>query len=262
MKAKILFLFLFFSPLLSSASSLTELRDLYETTYSRDNSFCHYAGQPFELQIRSIDRYSQPDDRDYGEYPFIIQKGISYKVDFSQNIGRYRFIYSREKECSKTLTIPLNKDEITLFFAQDARPRPDNLVLVHYNPTTRTARIIHTNEPIRQYYQVRYKLFFSSYQADTQMSTIDFAGAKYNYIRSALPIWKKYENNQITVVLNETYNQFEWNNYFTDIEEFKKSFEWDEEKKIFKKNNFEIIFNYQLKKRCLHISQEWRCRSL
>lgn len=260
MKANLFFFFLLL-PLTTLASSLSELRDLYDTTFSRDNSYCKFDGVSFELQIRSTDRYAQPDDRDYGEYPFLIQNNTHYKIDLNQNIGRYRFIYAKEDHCTKTLSLPLNKNEITLFLAHDSRPYPDKLVLIHYNPKLKKAHIVHTNEPIKEYFQVGNKLYFSSYYSETSMSIIDFDGTQYNYLRNNLPIWKVYENNQFTTTNSVTFEQFEWKNYFRDFNEFNDHFQWDRESKTFKKDSFEIIFNTQLKKRCLRVSQEWRCRS-
>ncbi|MFA7613350.1 MAG: hypothetical protein WCY48_03870 [Candidatus Caldatribacteriota bacterium] len=262
MKANVFFL-LFLISLHANASSLSELRDLYDTTFSRDNSYCSYNQSRFELQIRSIDRYSQPNDRDYGEFPFIVSKGIRYKItNFNKNIGRFRFIYSKEQECSKTLAIPLNKEEITLFYALDSRPHPDTLILVHFNPQKAKARIINTELPIKEYYEVGDKLYFSSYIPKANMSTIDFDGHQYTLLQSVLPQWKIYHQNKITNDLTQTFNQFEWKNYFQDLNEFKKHFEWNKKTQSFNKEHFEIIFNYQLKKRCLKVLHEWRCRAI
>src|SRR5690606_25376228 len=257
-----LFLFILFLPSISFSSSLDELRDLYDSTYSRDNSFCQYNNSRFELQIRSLDRYSQPNDRDYGEYPFIVQKGISYKMNFKGDIGRYRMIYAKEEECSKTLAIPLNKEEITLFYAQDHRPYPDLLVLVHYNTRNNTARIIHTNFPIKNYYQIKDKLLFSSYISKTSITTTDFDGSTYTHMESALPLWKVYYQGEINNDLQSTFQQFEWSHFFRNIEEFKNHFAWDNKRMVFKKDHFEIIFNYELKRRCLRVQDEWRCKAI
>ncbi|MFA5582843.1 MAG: hypothetical protein WDA09_01410 [Bacteriovoracaceae bacterium] len=263
MKAKILlFLIILFIPFICFASSTDEFRDLFDSTYSRDNSFCQYNNARFELQIRSLDRYSQPNDRDYGEYPFIVQKGIRYKMNFKGDIGRYRMIYAKEEECSKSLAIPLNKEEITLFYAQDHRPFPDLLVLVRYNTQKNSARVIHTNLPIQDYYQIKDKLLFSSYVSKTNISTTDFDGATYTHMKSSLPLWKMYYQGKINNDPQSTFNQFEWNHYFKNLDEFKDHFEWDKSRMVFKKDSFELIFNYDLKKRCLRVKDEWRCKAI
>lgn len=261
MKANVLLLF--FLSLHVNASSLSELRDLYDTTFSRDNSYCTFNKSKFELQIRSIDQYAQPNDRDYGEFPFIISKGIRYKItNLNRNIGRFRFIYSKEQECSKTLAIPLNQDEITLFYALDSRPHPDSLILLHFNPKKTQARIINTELPIKEYFEVGDKLYFSSYISKTTMSTVDFNGHQYTQLQSVLPQWKFYYKNNISNNPTQTFNQFEWKDYFKDLNEFKEHFHWNEKDQSFHKEIFEIIFNYQLKKRCLKVLQEWRCRGI
>lgn len=262
MKAKFSIFFFLLISVNAYSSALNVFRDLYETTYSRDNSFCHFNNYHFELQIRSLDMYSQPNDRDYGEYPFILQNKIKYKVDFNQDIGRYRLIYAKERECSKSLSMPLNKDEITLFFAHDNRPYADLLVLIHYNPQARTARIIHTQEPIINYYQLKDKVFFSSYYAKTTMSTTDFNGASYTLLQSMLPQWKSYADNRISVEPEMTFKQFEWKPFFKDLAEFKSNFAWNEASQVFNKDSYQLIFNYQLKKRCLRVLQEWRCLAI
>lgn len=255
--------FLLFLPLHLFASSLSELRDLYDNTFSRDNSYCTYNNTKFELQIRSIDRYTQPNDRDYGEFLFIGSKGIKYNLtDFNENIGRFRFIYSKERSCSKTLAIPINEEVITLFYAQDSRPYPDTLILVDFNTKKLSAKVTYTKLPIKDYYQVGDKLYFSSYLPKTNMSTIDFNGTQYTLLQSVLPVWKIYYQKQITNDVTQTYNQFEWNVFFKNIEEFKKSFQWNQQLQRFEKDTFEVMFNYQIRKRCLRVQDEWRCRSV
>ena len=247
---------------LTALSTSSQLRDIFDTTFSRDNSFCRFNHHNFELQIRSIDMYSQPNDRDYGEYPFIIQQGVRYKLDFNQDIGRYRLIYAKEKECTKSLALPLNKEEITLFFAQDNRPFPDLLVLMNYNPQTLKSRITYTQEPIGKYYRLKDKLLFSSYFPRTTMSSIEFNGAHYTLLTSALPLWKSYSQERITIDAQTTFSQFEWKDFFKDLQEFKSSFAWNEVNQAFMKESFELIFNYQLKKRCLRVLHEWRCKAI
>lgn len=263
MKAKLFFIFFLGLSFNSYAIQLNELKDLYDSTFSRDNSFCHYNKHNFELQIRSLDRYSDSNDRDYGEYPFLNQQGTSYKINFNaQDIGRYRFIYAKEKECTKTLSIPYNAEEINLLWAQDSRPYPDQLVIMRYNPSLRAVTLLdHTKVPILDYYRVNDTVIFSSYIPKTEMSTLDYDGLHYSYISSALPVWRIFDGNIVQVDTKITFNEFEWKKYFKNLDEFKKEYQWDEKEKTFQKNNFELIINSLARKRCLKIASHWRCQS-
>lgn len=263
MKVKFLSILLLCLSFSSSASQLDELKDLYDSTFSRDNSFCQYNKFNFELQIRSIDRYSESNDRDYGEYPFLTQQGISYKINFNtQDIGRYRFIYAKEKECTKTLSVPFDAEEINLLFAKDSRPYPDQLIILRYNPAQKTVTLLeHTQIPIIDYYRINDTVIFSSYTPKTDMNRIQFEGMPFSHISSALPVWRSFDGKVIKIETGITFQEFEWKHYFKDLDEFKAEFAWSEKDKLFHKNQYELIINSQLRKRCIKIADNWRCRS-
>lgn len=261
MKASFFLIILWLPSLLFASSSSGELRDLYETSFSRNNSFCHFGEYRFQLQIRSIDKYTQINDADYGEYPFILQNNSRSKITINNDIGRFRFIYSGENNCSKTLSIPFTKDELTLFYAQDNRPYPDLLVVVYYNPRTQTTRVINSGLPILKYIRLPHLFKFASLIPKTEVSELVFENNKYTHFQVNFPIWKQFDGKSFTTDISETFAKFEWRMFFSSFQEFKEEFQWNQESQSLEITHYEMITNNALHKKCLRIKKQWRCLS-
>src|SRR5690606_33400340 len=140
-----LFLLLFFS-MSPAFSEDFATRALIDKTYVRDNSYCNLNGKKFEIEIRSLDQYSSPQDAELGEHAFFVQNDKRTLLPLNNDLlGRYRFLKGDGKECTKSLVLKLDDSRIVLFFLKASRPLQDTLDAVIYNPSTGQGSVVETS---------------------------------------------------------------------------------------------------------------------
>lgn len=134
--------FIFFSLFIPFAQGI---EFVYDKSFTHDNSFCRFAGQSIEFEVRSYDQYTSMEDSEYGE--FIVYKYPNgYKLLNMNNdgIGRFRLLKGTTPHCSKALYIQSNTNEVSVFFARENKPFGDTLTVLSINLKTNSYKVLNT----------------------------------------------------------------------------------------------------------------------
>lgn len=223
-------------------------------SYSHDNTYCRLGKQRIEIEVRSSEKYTSPEEAEYGEFLLIKNQDKVQKVVLgSHRIGRYRLLKGESANCSKALSLPMNEEQLAIFFLKDNKPFKDNLTILKYNFTTREFSSIETQYLTDKARIQDKKLVFESAAEDIEKRSglVTIQNKKHNYIEKSIEPWMSYNGRYFRLDEAVTYMEFEWKHLFPDTKSF---FQYMKRKK-----KFIIARNFEAKSTCISYEGAFLC---
>jgi hypothetical protein len=258
-------------------SAGAEVRNLYEKTYPRDNTFCLLSGRKVEVQLRGVNKLIDPGEEKIGQVAFFKNKARQYfPLELGNaSSGSFRFFRkSGASLCSKSAGFRLDADHLAILFEKENHPFRGQLVVQTFNIKNMEATELRETgvsasqaEPIAPY-----GFAFNSIpeRPQVQSGDISIAGSTYHFQDRELVLWYKFGPNP-TLLPTLVYDKFPWKHLLKDQQEFLNSTGWDAKEDKFKSPKFYIAVNHNEKKECLLFSSEttrpngseaWLCGSM
>jgi hypothetical protein len=230
----------------------------YDQTYTHDNTYCHYAKTSIEIEVRSREKYTEPQDGEFGEYVYLLageKKKLLAMND--HNIGRYRLLKGKNNVCSKALSIPLNQQEIAIFMARENKPLADTLTILYFNTRTGSSEVINTeiktSKAIVENGKVYFKKAGDQCNQTTGYTNID--GNRFTYTKKDFEPWMIFDGKSFIVDKDKTFDTYEGKKYYASSQDF------------FQNQNGSLIIkeaiNPGLKTKCISFTEidGWKCIS-
>lgn len=248
-----------------------ETRALMEKTYAHDNSYCRVGQNVVEFEIRSFEKYTQPDDADYGEHIFALHNKKRMLLPLnSDNLSRFKLLKGENPNCSKVLSLKLDQDVLAVFFLKDNRPLGNLFTVLFYDLKNKSSKVLTTDFVTSRGFLHEGKLKFPSLQKNPEahMGKIVLNGTTYIYRDSELVNWISFDGKTFQTDGDLTFEKFEWKNIFSK-EEFERAAGLDSKTGEYQQKRYIMAVNHLLKRRCLVFSNlpasqiaatEWKCR--
>jgi hypothetical protein len=224
-------------------------------TFAHDNTYCHYNKVDLKIEIRSRDKYTDPQDASFGETLYLVNGDQKTALNMNDNnIGRYRLLPGGSAECSKALSLPLNKDELVVFMVRNNAPFPETLTVLYFNTLTGSSEVINTNHRISDASLAGGKLSFKM-AADAYKQTSGFTeiqGERFYTSQKDYEPWMTFDGKNFEIDKQKTYEQIGKKFHITAASFFDQQ------------NNSKIIrlaINQKTKTQCLSFSaiDGWKC---
>ncbi len=250
--------------------------NLFEKSFPRDNTYCTYQGKKLELLIRGGNKFSEPNDKGYGEYIFYQREKIKpnlLNISLSQE-HTYRFLMGKGTLCSKSHGYKLDDNTLGVIVLKENQPFKDKLVILQFDLKTLTPKgVVDTNYSIELVQPVANGFSFNSFQENynLEMGKLTIEGTEHIFQEIELPLWMDYTNNSFAINPELTFNNFPFKIYFKDLNDFLKMTAWNKNEKKFERVHPYISVNHKIKKKCLLFSDKkqkptgqdpWRCQEI
>ena len=250
-------------------SSRTQL--LYEKTYAHANSYCRHNGKTLEFEIRSFDKYTELGDSEYGGSVFALDQGRPQLLPLNSNqLSRYRFFQGGSQHCSKSLSLPLNQDELAIFFLRDSRPLGDTLSVLIYNFKTSQAVLRETDFRVGGGFisegQLKFQL--TQYDLNSVLGKMLIDGKKFIYQEKALLPWMTFDGTSFNVDNFYTFERSPIKRHFSNQHEFERHFGWDAKTRRYKLQKYLIGIGQEERRECIAVpyrkkhdvsQHRWKC---
>ena len=254
-----------------------ETRSLKESTYSRDNTFCQMGNKRIQIEIRSAAPQTESVEKKYGDTLFYYreddQKSEPKLLPLNQEkLNTYRFFEGKSTLCSKSQGFAVGPDKLAVLFLKENRPFKDKLALQLFNTKSQEPENAVDTEFMVDKTLITTDGFLFRTHADrlglesgkTKIQDID-----YTFQDRDFSFWMKYSTSGFAVMPSESFQQFQWKDYFQSEAEFLEFSGWNEKEKMFKNSVLYVAVNYKLKKECILLVPEkikisgleagWRC---
>lgn len=225
--------------------------------HRRDRTICEYKGEKIAVEILSPEKYSSPEDADYGNTIQITQNNKTNQVQLNdQGIGRYRMTKIYNEICPKLVAIPFKDDQLIFVVLKDQRPFTDKAMLLFYNFKTQISNFVETNVASKSIFIDENKIFIktSKYDYQEKYGHVTIEGQKYLYIEKAFEPWLSFDGQNFKFDQEMTYQKFELKNFLkrSNLQRLINPQE----------ATYRIALNHQTKKSCFSIERaEWSCIS-
>ena len=249
MSKKVSTLFLCIILLLLATSGMAarpDSQNLLEKTFSHDNSYCTHFGKRIEFEVRSLEKYTLPDDSEYGEHVFAKIGPKHYLMPVNQdNLGSYKLFKGHSDHCTKSLALPLNDQVMAIFFLKDNRPMVDTLSILYVDFKSMNAKFRDTEFTTSTGLVSEGKLSFphSPHKAALRMGKTQIKNKVYIYQEKELITWYKYDGKTFESDTKKTYDAFDLKHLFGTQEQYLISM-----KNI---SSYFIAVNHQTRDRCI-----------
>lgn len=260
--------------LISSAfAQTTDVRSLVEKTYTRDNTYCRMSNERIEIQIRSDDKLTESNEKNYGEYilyynkkkqPFVLPLNID-------RLSNFRFFPGRETSCSKSQGYMLDKDKLAILFLKENRPFKDKLALQLFDATTLTpGEAVDTEYTTDKTESIPGGFLFRTYaeRQSLEMGSVKIQGTEYFFQDREFSYWMKYSSAGFETEPKMSFSHSPWKKHFKDELDFLTATGWDSSSKKFANTVLYIAVNHKQKKECVLLmpvktriagTETWRC---
>lgn len=252
-------------------ASAFETSILMDKTYVHDNSYCRIKNHVVEFEVRSFDKYTQPDDSEYGEHIFAIHGEKRFLLPLNaDNLNRFKIFKGNNTFCSKALSLQTGPDSLAVFFLKDNRPLGNHLSVLFFDYKTNTSKVLNTDFITNRGVIQDGKLKFPSLlpYREAKMGKVKIDNLSYIYRDSELVQWIGFDGTQFQNDHDLTFEKFEWNKYFSKSE-FEAVSAWDSKTNQYNQKRYIVAINHLMKRRCIAFSakaaadispQEWKCR--
>lgn len=225
-------------------------------SYSHDNTYCRLGERSIEIEVRSSEKYTLPDEAEYGEFIMIKNQDKTLKVALDpQKIGRYRLLKGESANCSKALSLPMNEEQLAIFFLKDNKPFKDKLLVLNFN--FKTSEFSRFESPyMTDTARIQDgKLYFESAAEDCEKKSghVVIQDKKHNFIEKELEPWISYDGRSFKLDESLTYMEFEWKHLFPDAKSFFQHMK--------RKKKFIIATNFEAKSTCISFEGAFLCNS-
>ncbi len=224
-------------------------------TYSHDNTYCRLKDESIEIEVRSHDQYTIPEESEYGEFIHVKQNNKLQKIQMSpNNIGRYRLLKGESANCSKSLSLPLNNEQLAIFFLKDNKPFRDKLVVLTYNFQTQNHAVLETSYMTEKAKIQEGKLFFESASEDREkrIGQVIISDKKHNFMEKTYEPWMKFEGEKFELDQHVSFMEFEWRHLYPDANSFFRHMK--------RQKKFIIATNFEAKSTCISFGESFLCK--
>jgi hypothetical protein len=269
-----MFIFFLFLSLWAGASPDSKLT--FDKSYPRDNTFCHFKNKRVELLIRGSQKFTEPNERGYGEFIFLRNLPVRIPMLMKLNTSRadtFKLFLGTSPQCSKSHGYMIGNDLIAVLLQKENRPFKDKLVIQLFDANSMTPKeSIETNFPTDRatFMPDGFAFRVLAENHNPEMGRVMIAGEKFIYQEKTFPEWISYSLKGFEIKDNLTFDKFPWRNAFKDQRDFNEVTGWNEKDKKFTKKIVYLAVNHKLKKECLlfiaakqkiHGSEAWRCQA-
>lgn len=229
--------------------------NVFSQTYSHDNTFCRLGENSIELEIRSSEQYTHPDESEYGEFLIIKQDQKLQKV-VPHKIGRYRLLKGVDANCSKSLSLRLNEEQLAIFLLKNNKPFKDLLVILNYNFKTKEFSTLETQYRVNEARINDGKLIFESASEDCEkrIGQVTIDNQKYNFIEKEFEPWYSFDGNQFKLDESTSYMEFEWRYLYPDTRTFYQHMK--------RQKKFMIATNFASNRACIALDDSFLCKQV
>jgi hypothetical protein len=251
-----------------------DLRNLFEKTYTRDNTFCELGKEKTQIQIRSIESKTELDQQKYGEYIFYSSE-LSHKLmPLNQdNLGNYRLFHGVGTICSKSLAFRLTKDLVAILFLRENSPHRDQLSIQLFNTKSFSPeKAIDTDYQVDKVISTKDGFAFGTRydRMGIESGKIKMGEIDYLYQDRDFGHWVQFTHAGARLSPAMSFEHFEFKSLFKDEKDFLLASGWDEKGNRFTKSILFVAVNHELKKECILLTETkmklngseagWRCR--
>lgn len=250
--------------------------DMFEKTFPKDNTFCYQNGKRIEILIRGSTKYTEPNERGYGEFFFTRLDGQEPKLLplNSTRSDSLKFFPGDSKVCTKTMGFSIDKETAGILLLKDDRPYKEKLVIQFFDLTTLTPKdhleTIYSTDKVKI---TKDGFVFNNLdeKIETVTGKIKIEGVEYTYQDREFPKWMSYTSKGFEVLSTMTYENFPTKMFFKDEADFLLTTGWNPTKREFMNNVLYVAVNHKLKKACLLVelqkkkldgSEKWRCQGI
>ena len=238
---------------------------LYESSYSRNNSYCKWKDHKIEIKLKGPEKYIEYHDREYGQFVFLLRTDSKtppiHVKDFFPS--RYRFLSGNGGHCSKSLSIVRN-NKLFFFLLKDNRPLRDELVFLIFNPEMNQVSAQMTKERVVDASVVNNQLRFASSQATGNESTgtVKIGQKEFTYKEEALSLWKLFDGADTRIDERMTYEKSTNLKKNFRYDDFLKKFKWDKSARTFRITTYYAATSFKTKEMCISVGsrQDWSCQ--
>lgn len=261
---------------LSAWASSTEVKDLFEKTFPRDNTFCQNSKQRIEIIIRGETKYNDPIEKGFGEFFFV--KDLSEKLFLLElNKGRsdsYKLFLGKGSECSKSFGYKIGDDTLAVLLLKENKPFKEKLVIQFFDYKSLIPKeFLETNYLTDKVKKTSNGFAFNTFSEryESEIGKVTINDVPYTYQDRDFPQWMGYSPKGFETLPDMTFAKLPWKKSFSDEADFLSFSAWDSKEKNFKNKFLYIAVNHSLKKGCILFLSErkkptgsdpWRCQTL
>lgn len=268
--------FLLFLLSFSAMAATSEVRNLYDKTFARDNAFCRNTKQRIEILIRGDAKNIEPKDFGFGEYLFYrdSRRKLSLLDINKSRSDSYKLFLGTSPYCSKIHGYMIDDKTLAVLLLKENRPFKEKLVIQLFDFQSLTPKeVLETS-----YVSERAKKFDGGFafnslgeRFETDIGKVTIEETPFTYQDRDFPQWVSYTGRGFETLATMTYQKFPWKKAFKDEQDFLALSGWDESEKIFKNKYLYIAVNHKLKKGCIIFlnekkkitgSEPWRCQAI
>lgn len=241
--------------LLVSFTASADVKDAFEKTYPRDNSFCQVGGKKIEILIRGFQSHTEPRERMWGEKVFLkTTEGKLIALPVTSEDGLYRFFPGNPSSCTKVVGTSVG-GRFAVLFQKLNRPHKNRLVIQYLDPVTQTpvetvyspylsdkAQVTRNGFSLRTFPQARQEI---------EMGKIMIHGKKYLYQDHVFPTWVQMDSSGFSPEPEATFQNFTYKNFFKNVDDFKNQTGWNDTDKSFMRTKLYVAINHASKSKCI-----------
>ena len=251
-----------------------DLRNLFEKTYTRDNTFCELGKNRSQIQIRSIESKTELDQQKYGEYIFYSTELSPKLMPLNQdNLGSYRLFHGPGTICSKSLAFRLTKDLVAILFLRENSPHHDQLSIQLFNTKSfNPEKAIDTDYQVGEVISTKDGFAFGTHfdRLGLEAGKMKMGEIDYLYQDRDFHYWIQFSQAGSRLSPSLSFEHFEFKSLFKNEKDFLLAGGWDEKGNRFTKSILFVAVNHELKKECILLTETkikpngseagWRCR--
>jgi hypothetical protein len=252
----------------------TDMRNLREKTYTRDNTFCKIGDQRIQIQIRSLSSKTDQGEAKYGEYVFYYPKETPELLPLNQDhLNNFQLFHGKSSLCSKSLGYKISKDLMAVLFLKENGVDPDKLTIQLFNSKSLApTSVIETEFVTSEAQETKDGFIFKTYNPlhRVEMGKIKIADQSFTYQDRSFYYWISYNQKGFEINPEKTFQDSDIKDFFNTQSDFEKALGWDKKEKTFKNTNLYLAVNHEQKKQCVFLSEkkltptgsepEWICR--
>lgn len=245
----------------------------YEGSFPRDNTYCSQDKVRVEFLIRGGSKYTQPDNRLYGENIFYQFKNEKPQYLQTPEAGYFRLLKGKSTLCTKGHGYKINKDKHALLLLKENRPFKDKLLIQFFNAKTlRPEDAIQTTYQIDKARKIKNGFSFRTYPDHPlkELQQVEHESVKYLYQEKEFPTWIDYTEKGFALNPKKTFKDFQYKKFFKSEKDFLTHTGWNEAEKVFKKSFLFHGVSHQQKKECILftdkpdelLKEQWQCQAM
>lgn len=241
--------------LLSSMAAFSSVKDTFDKTYPRDNSFCQIGSSRIEIMIRGFQSHTEPRDRMWGERVFARNaQGKLTRLPVTDESGLYRFFQGNPSSCTKVVGSMVG-ERFAILFQKHNSPHKNKVVIQYVDPSTLKSLETVVTPYLSDKAVVSPKGILlrthSPFRQEMEMGKVMIGGKKYLYQDHLLPLWVKFNKDGFSSEPDVTFENFTYKSFFKNSDDFKTQTGWLENERTFSRTKLYVAINHASKSKCI-----------